>query len=84
MATNVPTGETSGLAYYLRQEFFHNWQKERKQLLESKWQKNIDAFNSVTTGFWKKDEAKDWRSDTFIALTKMKVLAAYSIILDML
>lgn len=84
MATNIPTGEKSGLAYYLRQELFHHWQKERKQLLESKWQRNIDAFNSVTTGFWKKDEAKDWRSDTFIALTKMKVLAAYSIILDML
>lgn len=84
MSTNIPTGETSGLAYYLRHELFHNWQKERKQLLESKWQKNIDAFNSVTTGFWKKDEAKDWRSDTFIALTKIKVLAAYSIILDML
>lgn len=82
---------TNGLAYYLKEELFANFKKERVSHLESKWQRNLDAFNSVSAGSWKPksvemmdNEKRQWRSDTFIAITKMKVMAAWSLVVDML
>jgi len=76
-------GEITGLGYYIRNDIYHNFKLDRKDL-EVKWQRNLDAFNSVSTGHWKKGEAKGWRSDTFIQATKIKVLSAYSIVTDMM
>ena len=75
---------TSDLGSYLKNELFDKWAKQRKDKVEAKWIKNEDAFNGVSRGFWKIGETEDWRSDTFIKMTKIKVLSAYSIVIDML
>ncbi len=74
--------EPNGLAYYLREVLFDEFKRNREDL-EVKYRKNWNAFNSISETEWKKDEGKDWRSNTFIQVTKMKVLAAYSMVLDM-
>lgn len=76
-------GEMTGLAYFIRHNLFEPWKKDR-QPIERKWQKNLDAFNAVSSDFWKKGEADDWRSDTFIGQTKIKILSAYAAIVDIL
>jgi len=77
----------SGLSKYL-QELFSEFEKNRKPL-ESEAQKNLDAFKSISNGFWKDGEAgssgdddDDWRSDTFVPLTAEKVMAAFALIMD--
>lgn len=86
----MPTGSVSvstkitGLSSFVKDVCFHNWKQNRQAICEPKWQKNIDAFNMVSTGIWKAEEGEDWRSNTFIPLTKMKIIAAWSIIIDML
>lgn len=75
--------QACGLAHYLREVLFHNWKRDRVSL-EEKWQRNLDAFNAVSRGKWKVEESEDWRSDTFVNVTKMKVLSAHSLIVDML
>jgi hypothetical protein len=59
------------------------WKKDRGAL-EKKWQKNLDAFRCVSSDYWKEKEAEEWRSNTFVPLTKTKVLGAWSIIIDLL
>jgi len=73
---------TSDLAHYLRSELYENWAVDRKPL-EEKWQKNENAFKGVSEGIWKAEEGADWRSNTFIMMTKIKVLSAYSMVIDM-
>ncbi|MCP4570580.1 MAG: hypothetical protein GY841_23595 [FCB group bacterium] len=75
--------ELAGLAKHIRTKLYDEWRADRKTLLETKWQDNIDAFNSISTGTWKKDEAKGWRSDTFVQITKTKVLSGYAMVIDM-
>lgn len=62
---------------------FKKWEKDR-QPLEEKWTRNEHAFDGVSDGFWKKEETADWRSDTFVPHTKIKVLSAYAIVIDMI
>ncbi len=72
----------SDLAEYCK-KLLDKWTKQRADV-ELKWKKNDDAFNSIVTGdTWKKEEAGDWRSDTFISITKIKVLMAYSMVIDL-
>lgn len=81
----MPTSKlnTSDLAQYLRTELYEKWATDRKEI-EKKWQTNENAFKGVSEGFWKTGETEAWRSNTFIMLTKIKVLSAYSMIIDML
>jgi len=74
---------TSDLAQYLRSELYENWAVDRKPL-EEKWQKNENAFKGVSEGIWKAEEGANWRSKTFIMMTKIKVLSAYSMVIDIL
>jgi len=78
--------ENSGLAKYLLDEMQKHWEEDRRPL-EEKWKRNEDAYACINEGIWadgwKTDEGVDWRSKTFHPLTKMKVMAAYSMILDM-
>lgn len=74
---------TSDLAHYLRSELYENWATDRKSI-EEKWQENENAFKGIAEGIWKKGEGSDWRSNTFIMMTKIKVLSAYSMVIDML
>jgi len=81
------TQSTSDLGHYLKSELLDNWAKQRKDV-EAKWLRNENAYNSVTEGFWQPDwkteEGTGWRSKTFISMTKIKVLSAYAIVIDML
>jgi len=79
----TPNLNTSDLVHYLRSELYENWATDRKSI-EEKWQKNEHAFKGVSEGIWKAKEGADWRSNTFIMLTKIKVLTAYSMVIDML
>lgn len=53
-----------------------------RQDLETKWQENEDAFDGISEGTWKAEEGEDWRSNTFIMLTKIKVITAFCMVLD--
>jgi hypothetical protein len=79
---NSSPNEPTGLAYYIREILYKRWAKDR-QPLEEKWQRNLNAFKAVSEGQWKKEEAEGWRSDTFIQMTKIKILAAWSLVTDM-
>ncbi len=75
--------QLAGLAKHIRTKLYDEWRKDRQKLLEPKWQDNINAFNSVSTDTWKEGETKDWRSDTFVQVTKTKVLSGYAMVIDM-
>ena len=83
MATKTPSGELSGLAYYLREILYANWKTDKADL-ELKYEDNLNAFNAVSKGKWKIEEGEGWRSKTFIKKTKIKVLAAYAMVVDIL
>jgi hypothetical protein len=78
----------SGLAYYIKNELFDRWKKDREQHLEPKWHRNWDLFtaNEDSQHFkpWKQNEGEDWRSSTFMKLGKSKIIQAWSLIVDML
>lgn len=81
MARSFPTGNITSLAYYIRDELFESW-KENRRAMQDKWQRNLDAFKSISSSYWKSGETEDWRSDTFKPVTKEKILAAWSIVID--
>lgn len=84
MTIITPTNP-SALAEYLRDNIYDKLRKEREATIEPKWQKNIDAFNAVVNSeYWKEGETEGWRSDTFIKLTKQKIVTAYSMIVDII
>jgi len=78
--------ETSGLAAFLLEEYFSNWKHNRAAIFEDKWRRNMEAFERISGRFWKdtwkEEETEDWRSDTFIGITKQKILSAWSIVID--
>ena len=80
---SVTSDNSTDLSNYIRETLYKNWQNDREPL-EKKWQKNLDAFSAVSNGVWKKGEGQGWRSDTFILITKIKTITAYSLVLDML
>lgn len=73
----------SDLGQFCLDELFKVWSKNREPI-EEKWQRNEDAFNGVSKRFWKVEEGQEWRSNTFIQITKVKVLSAYAIVIDIL
>jgi len=73
----------SNLAIYIT-ELYSNWEQNRREL-EEKWQKNLDAFRCELQNFWKNNgEKKDWQSDTFVGLTRQKIITGYSLVMDIL
>lgn len=84
MANITPNTRSGSLAYFVKETCWRNWKKNRKDLCEEKWQENLNAFKMISDGVWKVEEAEGWRSKTFIPLIKMKIIAAWSIIIDML
>jgi len=82
MSQQITKGEVTGLSAYIRNQLFANWKKDRTTL-ETKWRENENAFNAVNEGIWKTGEGEDWRSDSFINVTKIKVMSAYSLVIDM-
>lgn len=62
---------------------------ENRKALEEKWQRNYEAYNGISSNYWKRGEAgssgeedDDWRSDTFVNVTRQKISAALAIQLD--
>ncbi|OGV36139.1 MAG: hypothetical protein A2020_12100 [Lentisphaerae bacterium GWF2_45_14] len=75
--------DITGLVQHVNR-VFKEYSEDRKDI-EKKWQRNIDAFHRISTGKWKKCEgAESWQSQTFIGITKQKIVAAYSILIDTL
>ena len=75
----------AGLETYLQDELFQKWKTNRTNTVELKWQENLDAFNcEATTELWKDEEGEKWRSKAFVPLTKIKIISAYSLVVDML
>lgn len=70
------------LAGYI-QKLFENYGKNRKDK-QLKWERNREAFKAETEGHWKIKDLKDWEIQTFIHATKQKVMAGYSLALDIL
>jgi hypothetical protein len=79
----MPDNPTTSLAEFIREKC-QTWRNNR-QPLESKWNLNIDYFRANDTEHrkWKTEEGEAWRSDTFIQVTRMKVMAAVSLVVDM-
>ena len=75
--------EYTGLETYILNEIYDKFVTDRKTV-ETKWQENLDAFNSVSTGTWKAEEGEGWRSNHFHGITKIKIVSAWSIITDLL
>jgi hypothetical protein len=75
---------TSDLANHITETLYGDWKTNRQATLEVKWEKNINAFKSISEGAWKKDEGEGWRSDTFIDVTRQKVVAAYALVIEQL
>jgi len=75
----------TGLEMYVS-KVFKEFETDRK-CLELKWEDNINAFNKTLDQKFKKDEKgkskkDDWRSKTFIGITKQKCISAHAIIMD--
>ncbi len=79
---NNNSNDNCGLADFVNRTF-KEFEQNRKDT-EVKWEDNINSFKKVKDHQWKKDEGKEWRSKTFIGITKQKILAAYSIVIDTL
>lgn len=85
----------SNLSNFLLDGLLAKWEKDRSEL-ELKWEENENAFNGVSAEMfpsmnnqvtlpnktWKDREWEDWRSKTFVMLTKRKVLTAYAMVVD--
>lgn len=73
----------SGLCEWVDKKI-NQWSKQKKVFLESKFQRNYEAVTNqdFRSKSWKKDEAKDWRSDTWIGFIRVKLWTLYSIFVD--
>jgi len=78
----IEQDNTSGLGEFVLKTYSQF--KEDRNTIEQKWEKNINAFDKVLDTKEKKGEGEGWRNKTFIGITKQKVIAAYSIVIDAL
>ncbi|OVE82739.1 hypothetical protein BVY04_00115, partial [bacterium M21] len=77
MSRVEPTAEKSDLSQWLL-NLFRKFEKNRSSL-ETKWNRNRDAYKGITSGSWKKKSDEDWQSDAMVPVTKQKVLFAYAV-----
>jgi len=69
------------LADHLIDNLYAPWKRNRKRL-EERWLANWEAFRGIVTGTWKAGEGTGWRSQANINVTRQKVIAAFSLILQ--
>jgi hypothetical protein len=72
----------SSLAAFVSNLYKH-WQ-ENRSAIQDKWNSNNAAFRGISEYQWKKKEGAVWRSNTFINVTKQKVVSACALVIDML
>lgn len=60
-------------------ETFDHWAKNRKTLLEPKWNRNREAYRGIMTGAWK-TSGDD--SQTHVGVTRQKVVAGFALVMD--
>lgn len=70
----------TGLGEFVERTY-SQFSDDRKET-ETKWEKNFRAFNKTLVTKKTSTEAEDWRSQTFIGITKQKIVAAHAIIMD--
>jgi hypothetical protein len=75
--------ETTALAEFIHNRFL-DWRNNRRKTLVPKWNANLKMIKNqdFRQKRWKKDEGEDWRSNTFLGITKVKIMTFYAIILD--
>lgn len=71
-----------GLASYIS-DTYRKWRDNRAEL-QRKWNANSLAFRCISDGAWKAGEGEGWRSESFIGITRQKVVSACALVLDML
>ncbi len=75
------------LAFYIQDNLFSQWESDRQELLEDKWNRNLSAMKGEDwdkrDAFKKSESDETWKSHTYIPVTRNKVMSAYSIIIDM-
>jgi hypothetical protein len=65
------------------EELIGQWTLDRRTVLEPTWEEVVLAFRRKDgTKVWKHKEAQGWRSDTYVAVLKQKVLSAKALISD--
>ncbi len=71
---------------YIYNTLFEKYKRNRQTELEPAWLKCYNAYHKIDTGLtWKKGEKSDkWRSETYIDITRQKVLAGANFVSDML
>jgi len=72
----------SALADFITQVYQH-W-GENRSALQEKWNENNAAFCGKSLYKWKAKEGEKWRSNTFINVTKQKVVSACALVIDMI
>jgi hypothetical protein len=74
---------TTNLAEFV-DKAIKRWAADKKKILEPKLTRNFEAVTNADfrTRTWKKGEAQDWRSDTWIGFVRVKVWALFSVLLD--
>jgi hypothetical protein len=82
MDDQVQFSNRSDLADCISNLYSH-W-KENRSALQTKWNSNNAAFRGVSEYKWKDKEGENWRSNTFINVTKQKIVSACALVIDML
>ena len=73
--------ENATIETYLEDSLYNSWIKDR-QSLEDKWMSNWRAFRKKTDKKWKAGEGEGLRSNADINVTRQKVIAGHSIVLQ--
>lgn len=74
----------SNLQLWLSQRLT-DFKTNRAALLEAKWNRNYNAFKRIDNeGDDTRIEGEDWRSDSYVALTRQKCVSGASLIVDLM
>ncbi|MBU2177545.1 MAG: hypothetical protein KJ556_20835 [Gammaproteobacteria bacterium] len=86
MTTGVGSTTITALSQFILDRY-KTWKANREQLIEPKWQANLNSMrrvDDVRKKQFKSGEGTDWRSDTFLAIGKTKVFGAFAMLSEIL
>ncbi len=80
------TGISSSLYSYIYDGLYSKYKLNRQVELEKKWTRNYNAYHKIDNDddTWKVGEGDDWRSNTYIDITKQKITSGAHLVSDML
>lgn len=84
MSSGNEDSYSSNLAEFVSRSI-KRWSQDKQRILEPKLKSNFEAVTNADfrAKSWKKGEATNWRSDTWIGFVRVKVWAFYSVMLDL-